>query len=144
MLITVKKFSCLKAGDIGAVVGLKFTGTGDTLCSSSHPVVLESITFPEPVISVAVEAKSSADQEKMILGLQKLEREDPSCRLRTDPETGQILLSGMGELHLDILVDRLFREHKIHANVGKPQVSYRETVTAAAEAEHIYERLLGG
>ncbi|MBL7669452.1 MAG: elongation factor G [Bdellovibrionaceae bacterium] len=134
----------LKAGDIGAVVGLKFTGTGDTLCAGSHPVVLESISFPEPVISVAVEAKSSADQEKMIQGLQKLEREDPSCRLRTDPETGQILLSGMGELHLDILVDRLFREHKIHANVGKPQVSYRETVTASAEAEHIYERLLGG
>ncbi len=134
----------LRAGDLGAVVGLKFTGTGDTLCTTSHPVVLESITFPEPVISVAVEAKSSADQEKMLQGLQKLEREDPSCRLRTDPETGQILLSGMGELHLDILVDRLLREHKIQANVGRPQVSYRETITQPAKAVHTYERLLGG
>ncbi|MFN8846765.1 MAG: elongation factor G, partial [Bdellovibrionales bacterium] len=95
----------LKAGDIGAVIGLKFTGTGDTLCATSHPVVLESIRFPEPVISVAVEAKSSADQEKMLAGLEKLQKEDPSCRLRSDPETGQMLLSGMGELHLDILVD---------------------------------------
>ncbi|MEK6772965.1 MAG: elongation factor G [Bdellovibrionota bacterium] len=134
----------LKAGDLGAVVGLKFTGTGDTLCETSHPVVLESITSPEPVISVAIEAKSSADQEKMMQGLQKLEKEDPSCRLRTDAETGQILLSGMGELHLDILIDRLFREHKVHANVGKPQVSYRETITNAAQAEHVYERQLGG
>ncbi|UXR64597.1 elongation factor G [Bdellovibrio bacteriovorus] len=134
----------LKAGDIGAVIGLKFTGTGDTLCESSHPVVLEAITFPEPVISVAVEAKSSADQEKMLAGLAKLEKEDPSCRLRTDPETGQILLSGMGELHLEILVDRLLREHKIQANVGKPQVSYRETITAAAKAEHVYEREIAG
>ncbi|WP_374000511.1 elongation factor G [Bdellovibrio bacteriovorus] len=134
----------LKAGDIGAVIGLKFTGTGDTLCEGSHPVVLEAITFPEPVISVAVEAKSSADQEKMLAGLAKLEKEDPSCRLRTDLETGQILLSGMGELHLEILVDRLLREHKIQANVGKPQVSYRETITAAAKAEHVYEREIAG
>ena len=134
----------VKAGDIGAVIGLKFTGTGDTLCESAHPIVLESITFPEPVISVAIEAKSSADQEKMLQGLAKLEREDPSCKLRTDPETGQILLSGMGELHLDILVDRLLREHKIQANVGKPQVSYRETITAAASASHVYEREIAG
>nr|BFD60520.1 elongation factor G [Bdellovibrio sp. CKG001]BFD63935.1 elongation factor G [Bdellovibrio sp. HM001] len=134
----------LKAGDIGAVIGLKFTGTGDTLCESAHPVVLEAITFPEPVISVAVEAKSSADQEKMLAGLAKLEKEDPSCRLRTDPETGQILLSGMGELHLEILVDRLLREHKIQANVGNPQVSYRETITAAAKADHVYEREIAG
>lgn len=139
-----EEVSEIKAGDLGAVVGLKFTGTGDTLCETSHPVVLESITFPEPVISVAIEAKSSADQEKMIQGLQKLEKEDPSCRLRNDPETGQILLSGMGELHLEILVDRLFREHKIQANVGKPQVSYRETITSEVKIDYLYERLLGG
>ncbi|HEY8271551.1 MAG TPA: elongation factor G [Pseudobdellovibrionaceae bacterium] len=134
----------LKAGDIGAVVGLKFTGTGDTLCEASHPVVLETITFPEPVISVAIEAKSSADQEKMLAGLAKLEKEDPSCKLRSDPETGQILLSGMGELHLEILVDRLLREYKIQANIGKPQVSYRETITSSATVDYVYERQLGG
>ncbi len=134
----------LKAADIGAVVGLKFTGTGDTLCTASHPIVLEAIKFPEPVIAVAVEAKSSADQEKMLIGLEKLQKEDPSCRLRTDPETGQTLLSGMGELHLDILVDRLFREHKVHANVGKPQVSYRETLSQGFEFDYTYERELGG
>lgn len=139
-----QEIEVLRAADIGAVVGLKFTGTGDTLCEVSHPVVLESITFPEPVISVAVEAKSSADQDKMMQGLEKLAKEDPSCRLRTDPETGQMLLSGMGELHLDILVDRLLREHKIQANVGKPQVSYRETISAAVDAEHVYEREVGG
>lgn len=134
----------LKAGDIGAVVGLKFTGTGDTLCNVSHPIVLETIKFPEPVIAVAIEAKSSADQEKMLQGLEKLQREDPSSRLRTDPETGQILLSGMGELHLDILVDRLFREHKVQANVGKPQVSYRETLTQGFDFNYTYEKELGG
>jgi elongation factor G len=139
-----EEIQSLKAGDIGAVIGLKFTGTGDTLCETAHPVVLETITFPEPVISVAIEAKSSADQEKMLAGLAKLEKEDPSCKLRTDPETGQILLSGMGELHLEILVDRLLREHKIQANVGKPQVSYRETITAAATASHTYEREIAG
>jgi elongation factor G len=135
-----EEIEVLKAGDLGAVVGLKFTGTGDTLCETAHPVVLETITFPEPVIAVAVEAKSSGDQEKMMQGLEKLTKEDPSCRLRTDPETGQILLSGMGELHLEILVDRLLREHKIQANVGKPQVSYRETITVPVEASHVYER----
>jgi elongation factor G len=134
----------VKAGDIAAVIGLKFTGTGDTLCETSHAVVLESITFPEPVIDVAIEAKSSADQEKMLQGLAKLEKEDPSCKLRTDAETGQILLSGMGELHLEILVDRLLREHKIQANVGKPQVSYRETISAGATASHVYEREIAG
>jgi len=134
----------LRAGDIGAVVGLKFTGTGDTLCPVSHPVVLEAIKFPEPVIAVAVEAKSSADQEKMLQGLEKLQKEDPSCRLRQDPETGQTLLSGMGELHLEILVDRLFREHKVQANVGKPQVSYRETLTQGFEFDYAYEREMGG
>jgi len=139
-----EEIQSLKAGDIGAVVGLKFTGTGDTLCESSHPVVLETITFPEPVIAVAIEAKSSADQEKMLQGLAKLEKEDPSSKLRTDPETGQILLSGMGELHLEILVDRLLREHKVQANVGKPQVSYRETITSPATIDYTYERQLGG
>ncbi len=134
----------LKAGDIGAIIGLKFTTTGDTLCDPSRQVVFESITFPEPVISVVVEAKSSADQEKMIEGLKKLEREDPSCRLRNDPETGQMLLSGMGELHLDILVDRLFREHKIQANVGRPQVAYRETISNSVSADFVFERMLAG
>lgn len=134
----------LRAGDIGAVVGLKFTGTGDTLCDSKRPIVLESITFPEPVISVAVEAKSSADQEKMMLGLEKLVKEDPSARLRADAETGQTLLSGMGELHLDILVDRLLREHKVQANVGKPQVSYRETITSASKADFLFDKMIVG
>ncbi|MCE3010228.1 MAG: elongation factor G [Proteobacteria bacterium] len=134
----------IKAGDIGAVIGLKFTATGDTLCDQKRPVVLESITFPEPVISVAVEAKSSADQDKMMAGLEKLVKEDPSARLRNDPETGQTLLSGMGELHLEILVDRLLREHKIQANVGKPQVSYRETISSRGNATHTYERQIAG
>lgn len=134
----------IKAGDIGAVVGLKFAATGDTLCHVSHPVLLESIQFPEPVIAVAIEAKSSADQDKMMQGLQRLEREDPSCRLRFDPETGQTLLAGMGELHLEILVDRLMREHKVQANVGKPQVSYRETVSKAARGEGRVERVIAG
>jgi elongation factor G len=139
-----EEVSSLKAGDIGAVVGLKFTGTGDTLCDSAAPVVLESIAFPEPVISVAIEAKSSSDQERMLIALDKLQKEDPSCRLRTDIETGQILLSGMGELHLDILTDRLLREHKVQANIGKPQVSYRETITSASFASHIFEREIAG
>ncbi len=134
----------IKAGDIGAVIGLKFAATGDTLCHVSHPVVLESIQLPEPVISVAIEAKSSADQEKMMAGLQRLEREDPSCRLRIDSETGQTLLSGMGELHLEILVDRLLREYKVQANVGKPQVSYRETIAKSARGESKVERVIAG
>lgn len=134
----------IEAGDIGAVVGLKFSATGDTLCQSSHPVVLESIHLPEPVISVAVEAKTSADQDKLMVSLQKLEREDPSCRVRVDSETGQTLLAGMGVLHLEILVDRLLTEFKVNVNVGKPQVSYRETLTQSAEAQHTFERLVGG
>lgn len=133
----------LKAGDIGAIIGLKFTSTGDTLCDSQRLVVFESMTFPEPVISVVVEAKSSADQDKMLEGLQRLEKEDPSCRLRTDVETGQILLSGMGELHLDILVDRLLREHKVQANVGRPQVAYRESIASRTSVEYTFERQLG-
>ncbi len=134
----------IKAGDIGAIIGLKFTTTGDTLCDSSRQVIFESITFPEPVIAVVVEAKSSADQEKMMEGLQRLEKEDPSCRLRVDAETGQTLLSGMGELHLDILIDRLLREHKIQANVGKPQVAYRETIQNGSSIHYKFERLLAG
>jgi elongation factor G len=134
----------LKAGDIGAVVGLKFTVTGDTLCNTAHAVVLESIQFPDPVISVAIEAKSTADQEKMILGLQKLEREDPSSKVRIDPDTGQMLLSGMGELHLEILIDRLLREYKVQANIGKPQVTYRETILKTSRAESKYERQVAG
>lgn len=141
---TREEVTQLKAGDIGAVIGLKFTATGDTLCQTSHAVVLESIVFPEPVISVAVEAKSSADQDKMIEILRKLENEDPSCKLKFDSETGQTLLSGMGELHLEILIDRMFREFKVQANVGKPQVSYREAITSGATCVHIYERQMGG
>ncbi|RYZ75109.1 MAG: elongation factor G [Proteobacteria bacterium] len=134
----------LKAGDIGAVIGLKFTMTGDTLCPTSHPVLLESINSPDPVISVAIEAKSTAEATKMMEGLEKLLREDPSSKLRVDPETGQTLLAGMGELHLEILVDRLMREHKVQANVGKPQVTYRETITKKARGEGRIERQVGG
>ena len=133
----------LKAGDMGAVIGLKFTVTGDTLCETAHKVVLESIEFPEPVISVAIEAKSSADQDKMSDALDRLIKEDPSARLKTDAETGQTLLSGMGELHLDILVDRLKREYKVKANIGQPQVSYRETIMGSAKGKNVFERQLG-
>lgn len=130
----------IEAGDIGAVVGLKLTGTGDTLCEPSSPVVLESIHLPEPVISIVVEAKSTADQKKMQAGLESLLREDPSSSLRVDPETGQLLLSGMGELHLEILVDRLKREHGVIVNTGKPQVSYRECLLGEAESEFEFQR----
>ena len=134
----------LKAGDIGAVVGLKFTGTGDTLCESKKPIVLESIQFPEPVISVAIEAKATADQDKMYRVLERLQREDPSCLVRTDPETGQMLLSGMGELHLEILIDRMLREHKVKANVGPPQVSYRETLQSVVKGAATFEKEMAG
>ncbi len=134
----------LKAGDIGAVIGLKFTATGDTLCETRKNVVLESIQFPEPVISVAIEAKSQADQEKMVQALERLQKEDPSCRVRTDQETAQMLLSGMGELHLEILVDRLLREFKVSANVGKPQVSYRETITNVVSGQGTFQREIAG
>ena len=134
----------LKAGDIGAVIGLKFTGTGDTLCETQRRVVLESIQPPEPVISVAIEAKSSADQAKMEQTLERLQKEDPSCHVRTDAETGQMLLSGMGELHLEILVDRMKREFKVAANVGKPQVSYRETLMSPTKGSGSFEREIGG
>lgn len=131
-------------GEIGALVGMKYTVTGDTLCDEKNPVVLENIDFPEPVISIAIEPKTKADQEKMGLALRKLSEEDPTFRVRTDEETCQTLISGMGELHLDILVDRMRREFKVDANVGKPQVAYRETIKKEAEAEGKYIRQSGG
>jgi len=132
------------AGDIAAAVGLKLAVTGDTLCDDKHPIVLERMEFPEPVISVAIEPKTKADEEKLAVSLQRLAVEDPSFRVRTDEESGQTLISGMGELHLEIIVDRLQREFKVQANVGKPQVSYRETITRTAEAEGKYIRQTGG
>ena len=132
------------AGDIAAAVGLKETVTGNTLCDPDHPVVLESITFPEPVISIAVEPKTKADQEKMGIALQKLAEEDPTFRVRTDEETLQTIISGMGELHLDIIIDRMKREFNVEANVGRPQVAYRETIKGNAEAEGKYVRQSGG
>ncbi len=134
----------LKAGDIGAVLGMKYTTTGDTICSTRRPVLLENIKFPEPVISVAIEAKSVDDQNKLVGALQKLQQEDPSFSVRTDSETGQQLISGMGELHLDILIDRLKREYKVGVNQGKPQVSYREAITKPATAEGKFIRQSGG
>jgi elongation factor G len=132
------------AGDIAAVIGLKSTTTGNTLCDENNPVLLESITFPEPVIKIAVEPKTKADQEKMGVALQRLAEEDPTFRVETDPETNQVLISGMGELHLEIIVDRMKREFGVEANVGNPQVSYRETITKMAEAEHKYVKQSGG
>ncbi len=134
----------LKAGDIGAIVGLKFTVTGDTLCAPEKEVVLESISFPDPVISIVVEAKSSGDQTKMMEGLSRLVREDPSSSLKTDPESGQLLLSGMGELHLEILVDRLKREFNVQVNTGSPQVTYREAILGQASARKHFEREVAG
>jgi len=132
------------AGDIAAAVGLKDTGTGDTLCDDKAKVVLESMVFPEPVISVAIEPKSKADQDKLSTALQKLQEEDPTFRAHTDPETGQTIIEGMGELHLDIIVDRMKREFKVEANVGAPQVAYRETFTKTAQVEGKFIRQSGG
>ncbi len=132
------------AGDIAAVIGLKNTTTGNTLSDENAPVLLESIVFPEPVIKIAVEPKTKVDQEKMGVALSRLAEEDPTFRVETDEETNQILISGMGELHLDIIVDRMKREFGVEANVGKPQVSYRETITQTAEAEHKYIKQSGG
>ncbi|MGE3973440.1 MAG: elongation factor G [Bdellovibrionales bacterium] len=134
----------LKAGDIGALGGLKFTYTGDTLCVNQLQVRLEPMIFPEPVISMVVEAKSSADQEKLTDTLKKIEQEDPSFKIRTDSETGQLLICGMGELHLDIIVDRLKREFKVETNLGSPQVAYKETITTTAEGEGKYIRQIAG
>ncbi len=132
------------AGDIAAAVGLRDTSTGDTLCFEQEPIVLESMDFPEPVISVAIEPKSKASQDKMIHALAKLSEEDPTFRTHTDEETGQTLISGMGELHLDIIVDRLFREFRVEANVGKPQVAYRESIKSEAKGEGRFVRQTGG
>ena len=132
------------AGDIAAAVGLKDTTTGDTLCDQDNPIILESMEFPEPVISVAIEPKTKAAQEKMGTALQKLSEEDPTFRVRTDEETGQTIISGMGELHLEIIVDRLLREFKVEANVGAPQVAYRETIKNAVDIEHKYAKQSGG
>jgi elongation factor G len=132
------------AGDICAAVGLKTVSTGDTICDDEHPIVLESIDFPMPVIQLAVEPKTKADQEKMGLAIQKLAQEDPTFRVNTDPETGQTILSGMGELHLEIIVDRMMREFGVGANVGKPQVAYRETIRKKAEAEGRHIKQTGG
>ena len=132
------------AGDIAAAVGLKDTTTGDTLCDEKAPIILESMVFPDPVISVAVEPKTKADQEKMGIALQKLAEEDPTFRVRTDPETAQTIISGMGELHLDIIVDRLLREFHVGCSVGNPQVAYRETIRKSVKAEGKFVRQSGG
>ena len=132
------------SGDIAAAVGLKNTTTGDTLCDEKNPIVLESMDFPEPVIRVAIEPKTKAGQEKMAIALQKLAEEDPTFKTYTDEETGQTIIAGMGELHLEIIVDRLLREFKVEANVGKPQVSYKETITRAATVDTRYARQTGG
>jgi len=132
------------AGDIDAAVGLKVTTTGDTLCDPDHPIVLESMVFPEPVIEVAIEPKTKAGQDKMGIGLQKLAEEDPTFKTYTNPDTGQTIIAGMGELHLEIIVDRLLREFKVEANVGKPQVSYKETITGTADVDVKYARQSGG
>ncbi len=132
------------AGDIAAAVGLKNTTTGDTLCDEKHPVILEKMIIPEPVISIAIEPKSKGDQEKMSTALQKLAEEDPTFRAETDQESGQTVISGMGELHLDVLVDRMKREFNVEANIGKPQVAYRETLTAAGDCEGKFIKQSGG
>ena len=138
------EISDVYAGDIAAAVGLKNTTTGDTLCDEKSPCILESMEFPEPVIELAVEPKSKADQDKMGLALQKLAEEDPTFRASTNHETGQTIIAGMGELHLDIIVDRLKREFNVEANIGNPQVSYRETLTQTAECEGKYIKQSGG
>ncbi|MFA6917837.1 MAG: elongation factor G [Candidatus Gracilibacteria bacterium] len=139
-----KEIKSVTAGDIAAVVGLKKTWTGHTLCDPEHPILLESITFPEPVISIAVEPKTKADQEKMGFALQKLAQEDPTFKVHTDSETNQCIIRGMGELHLDIIVDRMRREFKVEANIGAPQVAYRETITKEVKMEEKYAKQSGG
>ena len=139
-----QEISKVYAGDIAAAVGLKDTTTGDTLCDEKNLVILESMDFPEPVIQLSVEPKSKADQDKMTTALQKLQEEDPTFRAHTDQETGQVIIAGMGELHLDILVDRMRREFKVEANVGAPQVAYRETFRASAQVEGKFARQSGG
>ena len=132
------------AGDIVALCGLKSTTTGDTLCDSNKPVILEKMEFPEPVIEIAIEPKTKADQEKMSVALSRLASEDPSFRIHSDPETGQTVMKGMGELHLEIKVDILKREYKVDANIGAPQVAYRETITKAADYDYTHKKQSGG
>jgi elongation factor G len=132
------------AGDIAATVGLKNTFTGHTLCSENEPIILEKIVFPEPVISIHIEPKTKADQEKMTLALKKLAEEDPTFRIKSDMETSETIISGMGELHLEIITDRLKREFKVEGNIGRPQVAYKETIREIAEAEGKYIRQSGG
>lgn len=139
-----EEVSEVKAGDIAAAVGLKFTKTGDTLCSENDPIVLERMVFPEPVIQIAIEPKTKADQDKLSESLSKLSDEDPTFKVKVDEETGQTLISGMGELHLEIIVDRMRREFKVEANVGKPQVAYRETITSTVQAEGKFVKQSGG
>jgi elongation factor G len=139
-----EEISEIYAGDICACVGLRNVSTGDTICEEKHPVLLESIEFPAPVIAVAVEPKTKSDQEKMGVALAKLAQEDPTFKVHTDPDSGQTIISGMGELHLEIIIDRMMREFSVEANVGKPQVAYRETIRKHSEAEGKYIRQTGG
>ena len=139
-----KEINEVLAGDIAAAVGLKDVNTGDTLCDTKNIISLEKMEFPEPVISVAIEPRTKPDQEKMGVALQKLAKEDPSFKVHTDPESGQTIISGMGELHLDIIVDRMLREFSVDANVGNPQVAYRETIRKAVEQEGKFVRQSGG
>jgi elongation factor G len=141
---TREEVKVVRSGDIAAAVGLRNTTTGDTLCDEDHPIKLESMVFPDPVISVAIEPKSKADEEKLGVALGRLAEEDPTFRVRTDEETTQTIISGMGELHLDIIVDRMRREFNVQANVGRPQVAYRETIKKKVEAEGKYIRQTGG
>jgi elongation factor G len=134
----------VNAGDIAAAVGLKSVTTGDTLCDEKKPIILEKMVFPEPVISLAIEPKTKADQEKLGMGMQKLMAEDPTFRVKTDEQTGQVVIAGMGELHLEIIVDRLKREFGVEASVGKPQVAYKETLTKSAEGHGLFKRQTGG
>ncbi len=139
-----EELSVVYAGDIGATLGLKDSFTGETLCDPAHPIILESIAFPDPVISVAIEPKTAADQDKMGIALRALSEEDPTFRVRTDENTGQTIISGMGELHLEVLVDRMLREHRVQANVGRPKVAYRETITRPVRSETRFVRQTGG
>jgi elongation factor G len=134
----------VKAGDLCGIVGLRKTTTGDTICDERHPILFEIPSFPEPVISVAIEPKTRADQDKLTLALNKLSEEDPTFKVRTDEETTQTIISGMGELHLEIIVDRLLREFKVEANIGRPQVAYKETIRAKAKGEGKFIRQTGG
>jgi elongation factor G len=134
----------IEAGDIGAAVGFKDIKTGDTLCAENNPIVLESMTFPEPVISIAVEPKTQADVDKMGMAIAKLVEEDPTLRVKTDEDTGQTILSGMGELHLEIILDRMKREFKVEVNQGAPQVAYKEALTATIEHREVYKKQTGG